>query len=113
MSKIQQIIREAIGEDKPTGFIGENSHLDTTFFKQEIGYQQALADLRNKIPEIEKKIIEEIEKFVLGYYKNVMALSNGKLPFVVWEGKAGEAEKVAIYEQGVKDTLKIIRNLTS
>jgi len=59
---IQQIIREAIGEDKPTGFIGENSHLDTTFFKQEIGYQQALADLRNKIPEIERKIVEEIEK---------------------------------------------------
>jgi hypothetical protein len=61
MSKIQQIIREAIGEDKPTGFIGENSHLDTTFFKQEIGYQQALADLRNKIPELEKKIVDEIE----------------------------------------------------
>jgi hypothetical protein len=59
---IQQIIREAIGEDKPTGFIGENSHLDTTFFKQEIGYQQALADIHSRIPEIEKKIIDEIQK---------------------------------------------------
>jgi len=109
MSKIQQIISEAIGEDRKIQCT-ENCELCQQTWNH---YNHAKQDLRNKIPEIEKLIVEEIEKFVLGYYKNVMSLSGGKLPFVVWEGKAGEAEKVAIYEQGVKDTLKIIQNLTS
>jgi len=43
------------------------------------GYNLALADLKNKIPEIEKKIIEEIEK--LTWYRNdegVTEIEQGK-----------------------------------
>jgi hypothetical protein len=56
MSKIQTIIEEAIGEEK----------FYVSMIKTEIayneGYNLALADLKNKIPEIEKRIIESVLK---------------------------------------------------
>ena len=36
-------------------------------------------------------------------FERMLKLYKGKLPFVVWQGKADEKEKVAIYYQVVKD----------
>jgi hypothetical protein len=64
---IKSILEEAIGEDKPTvsrystSDIQQVSSTDIELFKN-AGHNKCLADLRNKIPEISQKIIEEIEK---------------------------------------------------
>jgi hypothetical protein len=57
---IQQILLEAIGDNEETD---DSIYTNRLFWKS--GYNQALADLRAKIPEIEKKIVEEVRKDTL------------------------------------------------
>ena len=59
---------------------------------------QARADER-------REIVEKIEN----YPKIVLELHGGKIPWVVFQGKADEAEKFAIYEMAFRDVLNLIK----
>ena len=52
-TKIQSILTNAIGEDKQKGTTGMSPD-------EILGYNQALQDLRNKIPNLTDKIVEEV-----------------------------------------------------
>ena len=110
---IKQILNEAIGEDKEDQMSLAQDREEVKSRGCNKHYNQAKAELRAKIPEIEKKIVEEIEKTVQDYMDRQYKLNNGKLPFVMFEGRADENEKVAIYMQGVNDVIRIINHLTN
>lgn len=45
------------------------------------------------------------------YFEKQMFLFDGKLPFAIFMGKAGESEKIAIYKKGVNDSIAILSKL--
>lgn len=53
-------------------------------------------------------LIEEIEREVEDYPRKIFELYEGKLPFVIFKGKADEAEKMTIYTQAFKDVLSLL-----
>lgn len=59
------------------------------------------------IKQTEERIVGEIEE----YPKRLMEIMpEGKLHFVIFEGRAGEDEKKIIYFQAIKDIINLIRN---
>ncbi len=71
---------------------------------------EALVVFATQISQLFDRILEEkagkIEKEIKKSFNEEIALYGGKLPFVVFGGKADEKEKITIYEQGIKDTLR-------
>jgi hypothetical protein len=55
--------------------------------------------------EFSEKIIEEIRE----YLPRMLQVCGGKLPFVIFNGKADEDEKINLYKEGLEDAIKIIR----
>lgn len=58
-------------------------------------------------------LLEGVRAEFAEYTEKQLKLYDGKLPFVVWEGKADEKEKITIYEQAMKDTAEILSTLLS
>jgi hypothetical protein len=58
-TNINRVIEEWIGVDKDTEM--DAKHYDHNSSMEAIGYNQALADLRSRIPELEEKILKEIK----------------------------------------------------
>ena len=72
-------------------------------------------ETRNYLPLLEKAItqaIAEERKMVLRemkeYPKKLFELTNGKMPWVIWQGKADEEEKFTLYKLGFEDAIKIL-----
>ena len=59
--------------------------------------QQALAEER-------ERVVGEMKE----YPKKLFELNNGKMPWVIWQGKADEEEKFTLYKLGFEDAIKIL-----
>jgi hypothetical protein len=111
---IKLIIEKAIGEDKQPSLEGIVYNPIDADPACVAGYNQALADLRNKIPEIEKKIIEEIEKI-----KGGIRVKIGTSEFAIKESEMTlkEIELFNAFSEGYNtkrvEVGEIIKNLTS
>jgi hypothetical protein len=57
------------------------------------------------------EILEGIKQRIIEDYKAMLKLYGGKLPFVVFPGKADEEEKVAIYWQAINDFNQTIQEV--
>ena len=62
--------------------------------------------IKSFISSLLKSQKEEIKRGIKERYQIMIKLYNGKFPFVVFEGKADEIEKIAIYRQAVSEILK-------
>jgi hypothetical protein len=113
---IQSIIEEAIGEDIPKEFEIEGNHYSGYNHEFAIGCNTALQDLRNKIPEIEKKIVEEIEKTVeneILIHKQLQTECVGSLGDLLKGIKKEDNTHNFVIEQETILKERIIKNLTS
>ena len=72
-------------------------------------HREILTETMKEMTEIKEqersRLIREIKERFINFHKNQIDLY-GKLPFVVFEGKADEKEKITIYEQALKDLLQ-------
>ena len=66
--------------------------------------EQALSSQESALKAQWRKEIDWLGKEQIELYK-------GKLPFTVFQGKATEEEKIAIYRQGLKDAVGILKKL--
>lgn len=70
---------------------------------------QTLQAERQRCEEMVKAERERVIDHIRQYRgRQVLAYGNDKLPFVIWEGKADEKEKITIYEQAFKDILQAL-----
>ena len=59
----------------------------------------------------QNEMIKDALEKMREYPKKMYELNNGKLPWVVFGGKADEEEKFAIYKLGFEDAIKILSSL--
>ena len=72
------------------------------------------AQERNLISIFHQAITEERERVVgemREYPKKLFELYNGKMPWVIFQGKADEEEKFTLYKLGFEDAMKILASL--
>ena len=67
--------------------------------------------LITKIQEAEQEMIKRVVGEMREYPKMIFELNNGKIPWVIWQGKADEGEKFALYKLGFDDACKILSAL--
>lgn len=60
---------------------------------------------------VRKEAIEDCEYSIKEFNTRQLQAFDGKLPFVMFEGKADEKEKLTIYEQGMRDAITALRSL--
>ncbi len=65
--------------------------------------------LQSSLTSYKSQILKEIGEVVKDYFARQSEMCGGKIPFVIFEGKADEKEKITIYEKGIQDTLGIIK----
>lgn len=74
-------------------------------------WNEAVADLRAKAVEGEKNKIRKAITLIQEYPQEVFHMYEGKLPWVIFEGRADEREKRAIYEAAFRDFTGLLKKL--
>jgi tyrosine-protein phosphatase YwqE len=60
-----------------------------------------------------EEVVGEIEKTAQEYFSKMININNGKLPYVIFGGKADENEKITLYKSGFDDLLKLITSFNN
>jgi hypothetical protein len=76
-----------------------------------IDYFKARNFLLNEISLSEQSLLERVEKEIQDYFTRMININDGKLPYVIFGGKADENEKITLYKSGLDDALKILTSL--
>ena len=67
--------------------------------------------LHTQISLSEQSLLERVEKEIQDYFTRMININDGKLPYVIFGGKADENEKITLYKSGLDDALKILTSL--
>ena len=71
-------------------------------------------ELQHAYTQGRESAVEEVRGLIRDYPQKIRdIMPEGKLPFVIFQGKADEGEKWTIYEQAYKDILALLQNIKS
>ena len=64
-----------------------------------------------RVKEAEQEMLKRVVGEMKEYPKKLFELNNGKMPWVIFQGKADEGEKFTLYKLGFEDAMNLLSSL--